>query len=362
MGEAGSLALVIVLLLGTFFHLWRGPKSSAYRRRLNGLTLAIIPVTAFYVTSTLLEPNAAAFSNTVQLILVIGFMLGFSQVKWNRAALKPFFWVFTLILAAHLVWWILAGYPKLFQGFMAHPNGLGLFVLTLAFFPVLVYLGSVHSSVIRYVALASTATSFTLLYASGSRASWLAAGTMLAVLLAWPLITRTRLLFHAAFAFALSAALTATWFYQEGPDTVWGQQLQYLSVEYTGQNFFSGRQLFWGDLEQAIRERPWFGHGAGSIAESFTGYSWSSHNLYLQTSLQVGILGLASLVFMLWNIWGQMWQGRHAIGVRLSAAFLVGILVHQVFEVSLTQNNLANGFMIWLVLAIGLNLSWRAES
>jgi len=98
---------------------------------------------------------------------------------------------------------------------------------------------------------------------------------------------------------------------------------------------------------------------AGTEAQSVTGFSWSSHNLYLQTTLQVGFVGLAALFVLLWVVWRQLWHRRRTPFARVAGAFLVGTLVHQMFEVSLTQVNLANGFLVWLVLAIG---SSRAEA
>jgi O-antigen ligase len=141
------------------------------------------------------------------------------------------------------------------------------------------------------------------------------------------------------------------------PSRPWGWELQELSLRMTGQNLFSGRHLFWDDLGAAISARPWFGYGAGATAEAITGYSWSSHNLYLQTALQTGVVGLGLLVFFLWTIWAQFRPGYTDIGARVAASFFAGVLVHQVFEVSLTQNNIATGFLAWIIVSIGLSRS-----
>lgn len=361
-GEPGSAVLVSVLLSGSFLILGRAAQNASLPRRLLIILLAAAPVIIIYAVSTLFNPSPIALSNTAQIILVVGFMTGLTLIRWEWVLLKPLFWIFSAILFLHVFWWFMAGTPLVFRGFMSHPNSLGLFALLLGFVPFLVFLLSPHLSAIKYVAALSALSSVVLLYATGSRATWLAAVFALVTFTLWPFFSRTRFRFHVTFLLVVIIAFAGTWLYLLAPNNAWGQELQKLSVQYTEQNFFSGRQLFWGDLERAISNRPWLGHGAGSVAETFTGYTWSSHNLYLQTALQVGLIGLSTLILLLWVIWGQLWRGRQSTVVRISGAYFLGVLIHEVFEVSLTQNNLANGLPIWLILALGLSYAWRAPS
>ena len=182
----------------------------------------------------------------------------------------------------------------------------------------------------------------------------------LVAIAAWPVVTRRKWRFRAALLVTCSGVLLGSWLYLVAPSTDWGWRLQELSVRYTSKNLFSGRQLYWDDLTAAVAERPLLGHGAGVEAQSVTGFSWSSHNLYLQTTLQVGAVGLVALFVLIWTLWRQLWRTRSTTAARVAGAFLVGTLVHQMFEVSLTQVNLANGFLIWLVLAIGINSLFKA--
>ena len=39
---------------------------------------------------------------------------------------------------------------------------------------------------------------------------------------------------------------------------------------------------------------------------------------------------------------------------RLTGSFLIGILIHESFEVNLIQNNLTIGIVMWSVLAVGI--------
>lgn len=359
-GELGSLVLAFLLLCGALAVLARAALVHSLPRQVLRTLAASLPILAIYAVSTAIHYEATAVTNLAQLVLVLGFMAGLTFIKWDKSDLRPLFWIFAALLVMHVAWWLAAGAPRIFHGFMGHPNGLGLFAFLLAFVPVLIVKLSRRHSLIKHVALAAVVGSAVLLYATSSRANWLAAVVAAFAFILWrALIARRRWLFHLTFALALSASIGLTWLYMIAPNYAWGWQVHELTVEYTGKNLFSGRHLFWQDLASAIAQRPWFGYGAGAVAESFTGYAWSAHNLYMQTALQVGVVGLAALVALLWFIWSQLWRGRDTVFVQLAAAYFLGVLVHQTFEVSLTQNNLANGFLIWLILAVGLSHSLR---
>lgn len=356
LGEPGSIVLSGILLSGSLIILARAALIQALPRQLLVTLGAASPILVIYGLSTMVHFELSAVTNLAQLALVLGFMAGLSFVKWERSSLSPLFWIFSVTLFVHVLWWLAAGSPDIFQGPMSHPNGLALFAFLLAYVPLMVWRASRHFGAMRLAALPAALCSAILLYASTSRASWLAAVVAISVFMLWrPVITRGRWWFHLTFLFVIVSTIVATSLYMVAPSYAWGWQLNELTIEITGKNLFSGRQLFWGDLTKAVIERPWLGHGAGAIAETFTGYSWSAHNLYLQTALQVGLVGLGALTLLLWVMWAQLWRGRRSFAVRLAAAYFLGILVHQVFEVSLTQNNLANGFLIWFIMAVALS-------
>jgi len=355
LGEMGSAVLAVVLLSGALVILFRASLIHSLSRQMFTILIAALPVIAVYAISALLHPEFTALSNLAQLVLVVVFLLGFSLIKWDKTSLKPLFWIFSTLLISHTLWWFAAGMPHIFRGFMGNPNTLGLFALLLTFVPLLMLYLSRRNSVLKFVALLAGFSGMVLVYASTSRAIWLAAAVALVVFVVWPIIAKSRFLFHVSLLVVFAASIATTWLYIAAPNHSWGWQLQELSLRYTGKGFFSGRHRYWDDLAAAIEARPWFGYGAGTVAETFTGLDKSAHNLYLQTSLQVGMLGLGALLLLLWVVWGQLWPGRKSILVRLSAAFFLGILTHQIFEVSLTQTNLATGFLVWLILAIGLS-------
>lgn len=359
LGEPGSVALGALLLGGAMVLVGRASDRRSLPYPLLLVAAAALPLVCLYAVSTLLAPELQAVSNLAQLVLALGFMAGVSLLEWTPALFRPLFWLFGALLVVFVVWWIATGADRIFRAAMGHPNALGLFALLLSFVPVLFLLRSLPRSIIWNLAAIFVACGLVVLYATTSRSSWLAAAAVVAVYVVWPLIARSRVLFHLAFLGTVVGSLVVTWFYLIAPQHEWGWRLQELTVDLTGKNLFSGRQLFWGELVEAIALQPFFGYGAGARAETFTSFSWSAHSLYLQVALQVGLVGLALLLLMLWVIWARLWPGRHTVVVRLAAGYFLGMLLHQSFEVSLIQNNLGNGFLFWFIIGVALSASRR---
>lgn len=125
--------------------------------------------------------------------------------------------------------------------------------------------------------------------------------------------------------------------------------------------FFSGRQYFWGILIEYINNKFLLGYGLGVTPETLLGITYSSHNWYLQILLQMGLIGFLLLVNVLRNIWNTLSK----LGSKISAnasAFIVGVLIWQCFEVSLTQNNYSIGILTWLVMGMGLNQHFQPQN
>lgn len=360
LGDAGSLLLGTVMAAGAVILLTRAASRRSLPRRAVAVAVAAIPVMAIYALSAVAHGDAGAYSNVAQLALAVTFALGASQVPWGATAVTHAHRVYSTVVVGLALWWAALGFPVLFRGPLGHPNAVGQFTLLASFFALAALAVPRRHRLPRVLVWLSLASAGALLAASGSRAVWLAAVTSGFAYVTWPILARRRWGFHLTFVVAMAAVTFLTWLYLIAPDHAWGWRLDEVVRAVTGQSLFSGRQRFWGDVWTAIAARPWLGHGAGAVADDFTSLGWSAHNLYMQTALQVGLLGLAGLWLLLGTIWSQLWAGRRDRIVRLAAAFLLGTLVHQVFEVSLTQNNLATGLTTWLIVAVGLERSWSS--
>lgn len=194
------------------------------------------------------------------------------------------------------------------------------------------------------------------LFLSGSRGSMLSIMIMIVV---YYLFNKKLVKFNSynvtkLFLLFLFAIFNFTVIYPAIFNTDLGAKLNELSLEIFSQNFYSGRQLIWSMLLDIINQNFYIGHGLSAKPMFFMDTEFSSHNLYLQVLLQSGIIGLLLLLSTLFSILIALTKNKNRISY-VSVGLLLGMLVHESFEVSLTQNNLATGLIIWALLAIGIS-------
>jgi O-antigen ligase len=130
------------------------------------------------------------------------------------------------------------------------------------------------------------------------------------------------------------------------------------------------RLTLWSEAMQQVQERPLIGYGFGrgmlrqSLTERFgEPLLWHSHNLFLETLLQLGIPGLFLLLLLLGAIAREAWRFardaeelRAACGVVLMAV-IVGVLVRNTTDVLLVRQN---ALLFWGLT--GVLLAWGERS
>jgi len=136
-------------------------------------------------------------------------------------------------------------------------------------------------------------------------------------------------------------------------------KLESWMLEHTGKSIMSGRADIWGRLINLIDLRPLFGFGPNTVATDVMGRDASSHNLYINMTLQIGYLGLLIFIIILFIIFMKyVFRGNNKL-VRLSAAAFIAILAHQLFEITLVQNQLSIGLFQWMVIATGAGMTFK---
>ena len=291
----------------------------------------------------------------LQIALVAVFFGGCASCAWPYRSLKVLGWIAQFWLCVSLLTWIWYKYPIPFTAWYENSNANGAilaYVSGLAVFAL-----PMGNTVNKKFTATGWLCAVTVLIATAmSRAAIMAVLLGTAIYIAWPAIVRTRtrhiatlvLLLGSVGGFFAMQTILASDMYDRGYND--------LSHELTGKNLGT-RTKVWKAAGELILERPLFGHGAETQISNMLGMDISSHSLYLQVILQVGFVGLATLLALFFVIWNTFWQGRRDPIVRLTGAFFCGMLLHQAFAVSLTQNNLALGVIAWLVLAIGVSRS-----
>lgn len=114
----------------------------------------------------------------------------------------------------------------------------------------------------------------------------------------------------------------------------------------------SGRDVIWFDIISTLDSDGYRGFGLGSLPGGLLEGHYeglSAHNGFLQILYQCGAVGLAAfLVACALVIVALSRRDDRGIGV----AILLGALIHEMFEVVLTQNHFGSGLLLWLIVTM----------
>ena len=133
-----------------------------------------------------------------------------------------------------------------------------------------------------------------------------------------------------------------------------GVQLDELSKAYLGKNLLSGRNIVWLEMYDLIGKSPIIGYGL-SADPSLAGIQKSCHNTFIQTGLQTGIVGVVLLfliLYMLYRYFSKVICGRSKY---YGMCLVMCIILHECFEICLTQNSFTIGIMMWFLLGLRCN-------
>ena len=105
----------------------------------------------------------------------------------------------------------------------------------------------------------------------------------------------------------------------------------------------AGREDLWLDAVGWIIERPWFGWGLNGYRAN----SWNyPHNLFLEVTMEGGLVGLLLLLNVGWAWWRKFWQQRH----RLPRSSLAALAL--TFTAAQTSGDLFDSRGVFLMLAL----------
>ena len=293
-----------------------------------------------------------------QTILSLNYFLFVCLFDWTKSELRwmsVVFLAFVLVVAVYTVW---IGFSLKYSAFFANANAFGAYNFFIGFFFVALALETRGSEKKFWQLAASIAFFFVLL--SCSRSVWMATVACGATFGLWPVISRWKTLFFSYLVVGLLVIVAIIILLPSDLVIDSLSPLNEFSLKYMGARATTGRERLWPLLLYQASRSILLGYGPGAQpTDFFYVREISSHNLYLQILLQVGAVGLTSLALLFFCIWQLFWKGRHHARVRLCASFFVALLIHQCFEVNLTQNNLAIGLLVWTVVGIGVSRSLR---
>ena len=333
------------LLLGLCFLLALAEYQSGGRVRLGegaltGILAAFLLLFGFLVLIFCLHPIAPdAVERLVQFIAVMFVFFSAANHEWQWEDVRFLVTALKAMCLLALALWPLSGFQmNYYAAFYAHSNQFGGCLLAASVLFTL-RVGKQGRREWCFLALA-----LFLLWISNSRSAII--GTLLVLGASLLLENRARLFTRRAMTVCFLALVLGgaafTLLYVHVYGTPLGVSLEMLSRRYLKKNFFSGREYIWALTLQAIQRQPLWGHG-------------------LQASVEALITPDCSAVLLLAVFYAVLVRvvRERSLHVRaVFCAFLLGIVAREFFEVSMTQNNIQSGMLLWFVLAQGCNASF----
>lgn len=288
-----------------------------------------------------------------------------SKCDWDF----QYFWSLFLVLALPLflvlsLYWALTGFGTPYLGFGHDKNEVGTSAVVVA---ILAYAGMTRfrPKAIQFKAyLALIAVSVLVLVATGSRSNQLLLAVATGFNLAHRAFPRLARVHQFVFIAIVVFAMSIPTLYLEMASQSGNSRKTAAEASSESRSIYSGRQHIWPDLLSEMHGHWALGHGK-RFAKRYKNmeredFFLDSHNLYLGTIYQSGVVGLAimiSTLFLVWRTLALQWNDN--VYARISLCTLAGLLVQQSLECSLIQGGHVASLMYMTVLGIGLSPSTK---
>lgn len=357
LSKVGFFSIGTLLILGSIYFLGRFIKKTYILKKEKWMYLLSLLFVGIYVLSILYNINFDAFRMAIQVLVVFLYFWGVVYFPFEHFNYKLSYYFIIIFILFHVIWWMIEGGNIPFSGIMNNPNSFGIFISTLlALFIVIKNICVKNTKCYSWIVIVC---GLLLVYSSNSRAAWLMILASWFSFFIWPVIIKKKIFFNLYLLAIYLVIFIISVIYPKLLLSQLGYTLQEISRNYTGKNFFSGRQIIWEQLLRTISEKPLLGYGAATRPGEVLDITLSAHNFYLQMTLQVGLVGTLIFCLFVLSVWNYLYISRNNKIVKLTGAIFIGILIYQVFEVSFTQNMLAVSIIQWLIIGMGVHYSRR---
>ncbi|WP_412520306.1 O-antigen ligase family protein [Staphylococcus simulans] len=289
--------------------------------------------------------------NPIQFLACILVLCAFSFSKVTISFINKLFWISTLFITFHFIVWIIQGMPSQFKSIYPSSNLVGPYMFIAIYF-ILLKLITTRKKLFASVILL---LGIMVLLASDTRSILLSMFVGLLVFVFWRVISKNLMSGTLFFGTFISFIFLVIFLYPSLPKWRYYSVVETWMRNHTGKSLMSGRAEIWSMLNNYLSLKPYFGYGPSTVASDLIGMQASSHNLYMNIALQVGIIGLIIFILLLYFIFMMMIKTNKSVVARLSSAFFIAILTHQIFEITLIQNQLSIGLFQWAIIGIGLS-------
>lgn len=343
-----TINLTFTLLVGIFLYLVIIKRNYGDLKSLWKVFAFFSLFAIIYVVSYYLNIETANKEYLVRLLFAFLSIFTMMLIKWDKKVTIIFGYLLTLVLFFLFLDWIHHDFPlSKFKGsHYANINGLGVTLFCFSYFLILAVRYSTGAQ--RILFTVSLALNFLLLFTTTSRTPMLALVFILVGALFIKFFKSYRIWF--LLTIVCSAALVP--FYLWFQNTKLSKVINEWSLAVFDKSLYSGREDIWGPLLKVAMESPIIGHGIGIHGKQFVKHT--AHNQYIQTLLEVGFIGLIVFLILLYFIYDMLVKNKAAFAAKLSALYFCGILIYEVFELTLFQNNYSISILQWLIITAGI--------
>ncbi|WP_436938458.1 O-antigen ligase family protein [Staphylococcus xylosus] len=348
---ASGIALSILLFVCKIF----------YYKKLHMFHIYIIALAFLYTLTSLISIRNNAFSisltNTLQFLACLGIFLYFTTVKWDKNLINRVYVITVFFVLIHFLIWLSKGMPSQFLSIYPNSNLIGAYMFISLFFIGL----KIWTSERKSIHFGAAFIALLILLASDTRSIMLALLVTFVLLILWPIVNKSKITSTIFYGLFILSLFVVIFVYPNLPNWKYFDIFESWMLEHTGKSIMSGRSDIWLSVNEYISLKPFLGYGPNVVASDLISKNASTHNLYLNLTLQLGYLGLMILIILLFIIFLNYLKPKANIIIKLSAVFFFGILTHQLFEITLIQNQLSIGLFQWIIIAVGVSETHKFE-
>lgn len=135
----------------------------------------------------------------------------------------------------------------------------------------------------------------------------------------------------------------------------WFNSIDALSVAIFGKHLNSSRSFLWtSQLERISGMNLIWGLGTGKLPDLARYADSSFHNTFIQIFIQNGIIGVLSMILVLFVFWNKLGKFVKYKKAAIFLCFFIGIIVYNCFEVTMFSNKISIGIIQWMILIFGI--------
>ena len=344
----GEIAIASIFLLSFILIIFNNKNSIQW----SPLVITFLLLLSWYFLATLWDPYQKFPKVALQLLSVGAFFTAIKTTNYPDYALKLYLVMAMLFVLLAFAYTIIEAQYARNSFIFANPNGFSsvLIFLTFPFSYRHFFSNKIRSKVFNIIIIL---VCFGMIYTTSSRSA-LGASACVMVFIFLCRMGLQKSILRYAYCFGIPLAIGTVFIYVNTYMAADYNIINEIVREQTSKSLFSGREVIWPILMDTVKDNPILGLGSNAVPWYVIPITLSSHNLYLQVALQVGLTGLSLLTI----IFGILFYRMSKIPVNIAIvgqSYLYAILLMCIFEVSLFQNNLSVALFQIPSIALALN-------